>query len=420
MENGSGIKATASSLVRLDSLLWILLFATLAIFGPDRTVVTVLVLIGLAGLQLIEPKLGGFSTAFGGMASLIIKFSLCYVLIGWTDGVASSYYWILLFPVVSAATSLELKGAVTAIAVACLSYLSFLLFLDWGRQYIPAEQLRELYVRALLFPVAGLLTHQLATAIRVELHRNQTTSEQLREANRNLQEAEAAMRRTERLAAIGQLSAGLAHELRNPLGTMKASAEMIVKKVSEENAVVQEMAQYISSEVDRTNALVTRFLDFARPLAPRLERADIHQSIDQAVAEIDRHLPTLDIAIYKNYSPDIRPFPLDAELMTRVFFNLLLNAAQASSARGAITVKTRESGDGRVEIAVIDSGTGIDEKLRETIFNPFFTTKPAGVGLGLAIVHKIVEEHGGEITVESDPGNGSVFRVFLPEGNLQQ
>jgi signal transduction histidine kinase len=121
----------------------------------------------------------------------------------------------------------------------------------------------------------------------------------------------------------------------------------------------------------------------------------------------------LDVTIYKNYSPDIPPFPLDGQLMERVLYNLVLNAAQASPPNGSITVKTRES-DGTVEITVIDRGSGIDPKHMENIFNPFYTTKSAGVGLGLAIVSKIVDEHGGKITVESKPGEGSVFRVYLP------
>jgi signal transduction histidine kinase len=117
--------------------------------------------------------------------------------------------------------------------------------------------------------------------------------------------------------------------------------------------------------------------------------------------------------VYKNYSPDVGPLQLDAELMERALYNLLLNAVQATSPGGAITVKTRRV-DRTVEISVIDRGTGIDPKLMETIFNPFVTTKPDGVGLGLAIVSKIIDEHGGKITVDSEPGKGSVFRIYLP------
>lgn len=124
------------------------------------------------------------------------------------------------------------------------------------------------------------------------------------------------------------------------------------------------------------------------------------------------------MSIYKNYSPDIAPFLMDRQLIERVLYNLLLNAAQASPPQGSVTVKTRQSGDteeeSTVEIAVIDRGAGIAPKDRESIFNPFFTTKSSGVGLGLAIVSKIVDEHGGRIAVESEPGAGSVFHVFLP------
>ena len=192
---------------------------------------------------------------------------------------------------------------------------------------------------------------------------------------------EAQVRRTERLAALGQLSAGLAHEIRNPLSTIKGSAEMLLKNVDADGAVAHELAGFISSEVDRTNALVTRFLDFARPLALRLEKTEITEVIDEAVAEVEKHTPPLDVSIYKNYSPDIPPFLLDRQLIERVLYNLLLNAAQASPPQGSVTVKTRQVGD-TVEIGVvIDRGSGIAPKDRESIFNPFFTTKSSGVDL---------------------------------------
>ena len=401
-----------AQLVRPQDLVWIVLFAVLAIFGPDRSPFTTWVLFGLGLLQVVEPKIPFFSSHRGSIVAFLIRLTLCYFLIGWTDGVASSYYWILLLPVISAATSLGLIETVSATALACLAYLSFLLFLK-PQQYIPPDQVREVILRVTILPVVGYLTHQLAESKQIEARKHQAAAEQLADANRNLQAAEAAMRRSERLAALGQLSAGLAHELRNPLGTMKTSAEMLLKNVDPSNTVAREMAGFISSEVDRTNSLVTRFLDFARPLALRLEKTDLVQVIDRAVSDIENHTPPFDVVIYKNYSPDIPPFLLDGQLMERVLYNLLLNAVQASPPRGSITVKTRQF-DGTVEVAVIDRGAGIDEKHQENIFNPFFTTKSTGVGLGLAIVSKIVDEHGGKIAVESEPGEGSVFRVYLP------
>jgi signal transduction histidine kinase len=257
----------------------------------------------------------------------------------------------------------------------------------------------------------GNLVNILAQDLRQQSERHRLTAEQLAEANQRIQQVEQAARRSDRLAALGQLSAGLAHELRNPLGTIKASAELLQRNVSAENDVAREVAGFIASEVDRTNSLVTRFLQFARPLKLRRENADLTHTLDRAIAQVEREAKGA--VIYKNYAPELAPFPFDAELMERVFYNLILNAVQASPAGGMVSVKTRAAGED-VEITVIDRGVGIDPQQRDSIFNPFFTTKPEGVGLGLAIVSKIVDEHGGKITVESEPGKGSVFHVCLP------
>jgi two-component system sensor histidine kinase HydH len=396
-------------IVRPQDIVWIAMFAVLAVYGPDLTPEATVVLIGLGLMQIIEPKIPFFGSRIGSIISFLIKLALWYVLMGWTDGIQSPYYWLMLLPVMSAATSLGLVGLVAAVVLACGAYLSFLLFLH-GR---PISDWPVLILFLATFPIAGFLTYELLEENRAATRRAQRAAEQLAEANRHLQEAEAQVRRSERLAALGQLSAGLAHEIRNPLSTIKASAEMLFKNVEADGAVSHELAGFISSEVDRTNALVTRFLDFARPLTLRLEKTEITEVIDEAVAEVEKHTPPQDVSIYKNYSPDIAPLLLDRQLIERVLYNLLLNAAQASPPQGNVTVKTRQLGD-TVEIDVIDRGSGIAPKDRESIFNPFFTTKSSGVGLGLAIVSKIVDEHGGQITVESEPGAGSVFRVFLP------
>jgi two-component system, NtrC family, sensor histidine kinase HydH len=396
-------------IVRPQDIVWIALFAVLAIWGPDLGPEATIFLIGLGLMQVIEPKVPFFGSPRGNIISFLIKLVLWYLLMGWTDGIASPYYWLMLLPVMSVATSLGLVGLVVSVVLACGSYLTLIPFLgpnqkpDWP----------YLILAEATFPIAGFLTYELLEANRAATRRAQLAAEQLAEANRNLREAEAQVRRTERLAALGQLSAGLAHEIRNPLSTIKGSAEMLLKNVDAHGAVAHELAGFISTEVDRTNALVTRFLDFARPLALRLEKAEITEVIDEAVAEVEKHTPPLDVSIYKNYSPDIPALLLDRQLIERVLYNLLLNAAQASPPQGSVTIKTRQVGD-TVEIDVIDRGTGIAPKDRESIFNPFFTTKSSGVGLGLAIVSKIVDEHGGEITVESELGAGSVFRVFLP------
>lgn len=406
---------TTKPWVKPQDFVWLLLFGGLAIASPDRSPDELALLFAFATLQLAEPRIAYFTTDRGIVAVNLLRLALGFLLIGFTGGVTSPYHLILLVPVVSAATTLGLLGTMICAALACLSYGVFLhpYFLDPHRFELTREGIGVLSFRVIFLPVVGFLTNQLAQANRDAAKRYQAIAEQLAEANRNLKEAEAAMRRSERLAALGQMSAGLAHELRNPLGTVKASAEMLARNMAAENEVSRELAGFITSEVDRANSLVGKFLDFARPMRVMRMNHDLTDVLDTAVKQLERLNPPLPVAVYKNYSPDIRPFPFDAELMERVVYNLLLNAAQASPKNSAITLRTRTV-DNFVEIAVIDRGSGIEPAHRESIFNPFFTTKREGVGLGLAIVAKIVDEHGGKIHVESEAGIGSVFRVLLP------
>ena len=393
--------------VRPQDFVWLLLFAALAVTIPGeiRDVYVIAPLAALAVMQVLEPKVPALDSTRGRILWIVLKLALGYLLIGFTRGIESRYWLILLLPVVTAATVLGALGTLIFTLLAGGAYLSFVLFVE-----VPPES-RLLALRLIFLAVVGNLANTLAEDLRIQSRKYRRAAEQLAEANTQVQVAEEAVRRSDRLAALGQLSAGLAHELRNPLGTIKASAEMLTRMVSTENEVAREVAGFITTEVDRTNSLVTRFLQFARPLEVRLEKADLSQTLDRAIAMVQREAPG--IAIYKNYEMEIAPFPFDAELLERVFYNLALNAAQATAPGGAVTVKTRAAGR-MAEIAVIDRGAGIDPKQLNSIFNPFFTTKPQGVGLGLAIVSKVVDEHGGKITVESEPGKGSIFRVLLP------
>lgn len=396
--------------IRPQDVVWLLLFAALVATLPaeymDAFAVVPLIALGL--VQVLEPKLPAYPTTRSRVGWIVLKLALGFIVIGYTNGIKSNYWLVLLLPVVSAGSLMGIVGTLVFTAAASAAYLSFLLFVNFSETVV---EWPVLFLRVMLLAMVGNLANILAEELRIQSRNYRLTAEQLAEANLHIQEVEEAARRSDRLAALGQLSAGLAHELRNPLGTIKASAEMLARQVSAENEVAREVAGFISTEVDRTNSLVTRFLQFARPLQVRLETADLAQMLDRAIAAAEREANN--VAIYKNYDPEIPPFPFDAELMERVIYNLVVNAAQASPPGGTVTVKTREAA-GTVEIAVIDRGQGIDPKNLGSIFNPFFTTKASGVGLGLAIVSKIVDEHGGKIAVESEPGRGSVFRVLLP------
>ncbi len=397
--------------MRPQDFLWIALFAALIFNSQPQGAPEITMLVGLAITQVMESKIPALNSTRGRIFWILLNLALIWVLIGYT-GTVSSHYWVLLtLPVLSGAAALGVMGTLVVSVLAAGSYLSFFLIIDWQKVEIYPEDISVVVVRVVFLLMAGVLANALAEDLRIQTRNSRRAAEQLSAANEQLQKAEEAVRRSDRLAALGQLSAGLAHELRNPLGTIRGSAEMLGRAVSAENEVAREVAGFISSEVNRANSLITRFLHFARPLELRPDTADLAQTIDRAIANVEREAPG--VTIYKNYAPEIPPFRFDAELMERVLYNLILNAAQASSAGGAVTVKTRAAA-GTAEISVIDRGSGISAENLNTIFNPFFTTKPQGVGLGLAIVAKIVDEHGGKIAVESEPGRGSVFRIVVP------
>ena len=400
---------------RPQDFVWLLLFSVLAalnvLLRPDSSVLVPVVLIGLGVSAAVESRIGAVTT-------ILIELALCGVLL-YGRGVESSFYVFLVLPVISAATNFGIRGIVLSTLAACAIYFSYLLRVDWKAQIIDPENWFELALRALLLPVVGFLTFQLAEANRGKTRTLEATAKELAEANTSLKQAQDEIRRSERLAALGQLTAGLAHELRNPLGTMKTSAELLQRQVGANNEIAAEMAGYIATEVDRTNSLITRFLDFARPARMNWEKGDLAGMLDRVTERFEREKsgPARSVSVFKNYSPDIPPIAFDPQLLEGALLNLVMNAAQASPPDGVVTIKTRrvDANPGpAVEVAVIDRGSGIDPKNLESIFNPFFTTKPDGVGLGLAIVSKIIDDHGGKIAVESTPGEGSVFRVFLP------
>ncbi len=407
-------------LVKPQDLVWLILFGFLAATAQIGDAWEIVPLLSLGVVQVLEPKIPALASPRGRVLWIVLKLLLLYVLIGYSTGVDSPYWVLLLLPMVSSASSFGIVGTLVFTALSAGAFFSLLHLADWptvaNQRGVPeaaliSQYVNELSLRVVFLAMVGNLTSILAEDLRVQSEKHRRTAEQLAEANVQIRQAQEAVRRSDRLAALGQLSAGLAHELRNPLGTIKASSEMLNQSVAAENEVAREMAGFIHSEVDRCNSLITRFLQFARPLQLQLDVADLAQTLDRAIGLVEREASG--IAIYKNYAPEIPPFPFDGELMERVFYNLVLNATQATAKGGTVTVKTRSS-DGMAEISVIDRGVGIEPQHLDSIFNPFFTTKPEGVGLGLAIVSKIVDEHGGKIAVESEPGKGSIFHVLLP------
>jgi signal transduction histidine kinase len=334
-------------------------------------------------------------------------------------GINSSYYPIYFLPVVSAAIYFGPLATLIWTTLASLAYVSLL---------IPALQEYELTsagatvltIRVLFFFIAAILVNRFAMENRRQVERLQTLSEKLEETNRQLRRAEADARRAERLAALGQLSAGLAHEIRNPLGVIKGSAEMLSQKVKDSQPLVAELTGYISSEVNRLNALVMRFLDFARPSRLELRPEAISEIVDRALEAAAASFPNAKVKVERQYARGLPEIPADRQLCEQVFVNLITNAFQAMEGQnGTLRLSIApevSNGEPGVCVTVEDSGAGVPPELREQIFNPFFTSKKEGVGLGLSIVAKIVDDHRGSIRLDSDTIHGARFRVFLPQG----
>jgi two-component system sensor histidine kinase HydH len=394
---------------------WVLLFLALHFSSRIVNDAEAEMLAAFAIFELVEPRFAYFhQTGQGRFLGVAIRLLLAYLLMGVTGGITSSYYLILLLPVVRAATLFGPLVSLMATLVAALSYLSFLLYLDFATQVIPLDQQQEISFRILFLFLASYLTYQLARTNREQAVRYQTLASEFADANANLKAAQSEVQRSERLAALGQLTAGLAHELRNPLGTIKNSAEMLAKRLPAADPIARELSGYISTEVDRTNGLVKRFLDFARPFRLRVEAAELSEVIDRAIQQVEMRAAQHKVTIIRNDSPDVGPLPIDAQWVEQLVANLLGNAIDASPEGAAVTILTRPV-EGGAELAVVDRGVGIAPENIANVFNPFFTTKADGTGLGLAIVSKIVDEHRGRIHVESVPGEGSTFRIWLPD-----
>ena len=235
-----------------------------------------------------------------------------------------------------------------------------------------------------------------------------------------LREMEEDLKRADRLAAIGTLAAGMAHEIRNPLASISGSIEILREEM--DGAVQKkQLMDIILREVDRLNSLIADFLLFARPMPPGRELIHLTGIVEEILA-VFSHSPNFrpGIRLIKKYHDDLTMLG-DAQQIKQVFWNLFINAAEAMPDGGELRIELRrklpsefsnEAKQGEIQIS--DTGMGIRETEINRIFDPFFSTKEKGTGLGLAILHKIIENYGGKIMVRSHPGKGTTFTIYLP------
>jgi signal transduction histidine kinase len=404
---------------RVRDFAWLLFGAVLIATDPETNYNATILLILLTAFQIVQPRLSVFFSRRGQIVAITINMVLAYLVVGYTHTLFSVYFLIFLIPIISAGTMLNAPGVILATMIALAAYFSFLLPwwpIDW--QAVTPEDIRIMCLRASFFVIVAYVVYQQAKAKREEMKRTEEAAQRLAESNRSLRKAEASLRRSERLAALGQLTAGLAHELRNPLGTIKASSEMLTKAaVKTRPDVMSEMAGYIGTEVDRMNSLISSFLDFARPLQIRPVEADLRPVAENVLRQQSDLAARTGVKLSLSMPDGPLTFEFDPDLVTVALSNLIQNAIQASKAGQEVELRITPAGE-HVMIFVTDHGSGIQPEHLESVFNPFFTTKPGGVGLGLAIVSKIADEHHGQIRVFSEPGSGTRFELNLPA--LQQ
>jgi len=216
----------------------------------------------------------------------------------------------------------------------------------------------------------------------------------------------------EKMAAIGELAAGIAHEIRNPLGIITGSAETIRKR--EDRKIWEEMTNFILEESKRINGLISAFLDFARPKEPKLVSCDLREILGKTLLLLSPQAKTLGVEIKKEIPQKLLQVSIDPDQIRQAFTNLGVNALEAMPQGGVLKVTALENAKGEIVLRFSDTGKGIPKEVQAKVFDPFFTTKEGGTGLGLSIVHRIITQHGGNISVEDKEGGGSIFTISLP------
>ncbi len=239
-----------------------------------------------------------------------------------------------------------------------------------------------------------------------------------------IRDLEQAVRHADRLSILGTLAAGLAHEIKNPLGGIKGAAQLMELELSADSEL-HEYLRVVIKEAGRVNRIVEELLQLATPREPKWSPVNLHKVLGDILLLQRRTVADREISFPQHFDPSIPPILADEEQLTQVFLNLIKNAIEAVGAEGQVTVVSRvvseysltkkgEKKSRMLAVDIIDDGMGMTAEQQEQLFTPFFTTKIKGTGLGLAICQKIVSAHRGMIMVQSEPGKGTTFTVLLP------
>ncbi len=311
-------------------------------------------------------------------------------------------------PIILAALWFGLRGGILAAAFSGICYLPHIV-IAWHAFH--AYSINQ-YVEIVMFFVVGALSGVLADQEKRQRKKLQETAEQLSRVYRELQDSFEQLRRADRLSSLGQLSAGLAHEIRNPLGAIRGAVE-ILQKESLSSEARKEFSAIVLRETKRLNDLVQHILDFARPRKVELKQVTLGEVMDSVLPLIKDRASQGHVRILTELSPTLPEVQLDPGMMQQVILNLMVNAIEAMPQGGDIRVRAFER-NGALSLEVADQGCGVDETELEKIFDPFYTTKENGTGLGLSIATRLVEQQGGHLIALKNRGPGMTFSITIP------
>jgi len=243
-----------------------------------------------------------------------------------------------------------------------------------------------------------------------------TMATELDDREKSLKKTQAALIQSEKMSAFGQLGAGIAHEVKNPLAGILGLAQLSLRKIDEESPIHQNIS-LIEKETKRCQMIMENLLKFARKEEVAFDVVDINKVIADATAIVEHQLSINQVKLVKKINENLPRIEGNANQLQQVFMNLMINAQQAmKGSPGSVTVLSMEGGNGNIKVEVVDDGPGIPPDILEKIFDPFFSTKPSGegTGLGLSVSYGIIKEHNGTITVNSKPGEGATFTIVIP------
>ena len=318
------------------------------------------------------------------------------------------YQRLYYLPIVAAALLFGLRGGLLTALFSSAAYVPHIFF-QW--QHHQPEYALNQYAEIVLFFFFAVVAGALSDRNRREQARSEKIAAELERSYPELRQTFEQLLQAERLSALGEISAGIVHEIRNPLGAIKGAVEIIEDELAE-NSPRREFAAIAKREVDRIEKLVREFVRFARP--PKLSKSltNVNDLIESVCKLLEQEAAAQKVAIKKELAVDLPPVALDGEQIEQVLLNLAINALQAmKDGDGTLVFRTLRAKD-LITIEVEDTGGGIPANVAGRIFDPFFTTKEKGSGLGLSVAHKIVAEHEGKLFAENT-SQGARFRLTL-------